>query len=1377
MQQAYGCAATAPYTPCMSARRRPKHPFLRHARRIRRRLVRRTVLATLAIVALVAVAVVWEGSLVRGVLERAFSKALGGPVAIARLSWTAPDALRLDGVTLDAPEWSGPGSRIASIARLEADLDVPSLIVGRIVFNSLVADGVELTIVEDPSKDGALNVAALKPSVDQGGGQSQPVEVVQAQVTELDVRRATVVHGELEIDQAQRFAGLLGPDAQRPGWTSFDLRVEGSQTALSGSVNQRSRALVANLQQLEALPTLRALLPASLRAILDLNPGGAISSASVQVAPRAGITAQVVLEQLTLDLPSAWVPEGWARFAGLKAMPTLATPTVTLERAELRFAGTTATVSNGRVRLAVADGSAAPLTLTFDGELTLPEDAATGGGSLSDALDRATFAIEAKLATVSYGKPGDPASLLLPMAAARLLGFFNLEQVDLGIDAVVARRDPDGEVTSDTTISVRNGVGAFHLFTYRLTDVEASIEVHADRADITYLRGTGAGGAPIQLSGSVFPLIDDPGVSLKLSTTGIVVDERFVSAFLPRPRRIFETLMDRRAWSQLAEAGLIDDGLGTCPPGLPRCVPGGRVSFDLSIDREPGTGKPEFITGRVNLHEVDLVLGFLPIPVRVREGAVQLGKDSVEFLGGGLAFEELSSIGQPAPARGLVSGSIAIPPGKDVPLRPDLKIVCTDLPITPLMLACLPHEDGARPSDWPRSERSVASRVLGQLGASGRVSIDGRVTPATAPTREVDFRFNVRLHDCTIDPSLGTGAEVIPWPRGFSLDRVTGALEGSHDGLRFLGIEARRGDARCLLHGNVGFDGALDLDAQGFGLELEPWLLDALDPTVRDGARTWWDRLKPIVRIDGGLVISGAVDSPTIAAWARPVQASIMADGARTTFTRMDGLAVWDRGVLTCTGLRGHNDEGWSSSCVDLSFEEGTIDATIAAEGLWSSAPAVREALSLVAPEALGVLAECGLEARCDLAARVRGPLGNLAIEASAHPDVGVVGSGDRSVPVAFDPGSRIRYADGRLSVDLDRARVPGGTIRVEAVIDPSSTDLIAQASCRAELGAWYAGLESVFGAAASSVLRAADAHWSEVGLADLEVISRPSPLQPSLIVRGTALMQDASFTGIVPIEGATGTATVLVESLPAGISVQLDASAPIITAIGRPLTNGTLSLVRPAGSERIELSRLGIGVGEGSASGSGWADPSGAWRLDATLAQGSVWAIGGDLPGSRPGVVDARIELDGTPGGRTGKGAFSASGLTLGDGSIGLGLLQLAQLSLPGFDRLERAKGDFTLNGDVATVTGLTVAGESLSLEGSGTVNLATSALDLQLSSRSGLPVLGQVLGALGDAFLRIRVTGTLSDPQPSLEPLVEPPAPPAVEPDQPSVGAADQP
>jgi hypothetical protein len=431
--------------------------------------------------------------------------------------------------------------------------------------------------------------------------------------------------------------------------------------------------------------------------------------------------------------------------------------------------------------------------------------------------------------------------------------------------------------------------------------------------------------------------------------------------------------------------------------------------------------------------------------------------------------------------------------------------------------------------------------------------------------------------------------------------------------------------------------------------------------------------------------------------------------------------------------------------------------------------------MAFAAPEALAVLAECGLEARCAVDARVHGAIDALAVEGSARPDVGIVGSGERAIPVAFDPGSSIRFTRSRITVDLHDVRLPGGSVRAQAVVDPSSPELIAQASCRAQLGAWYPGMESVFGSAASSVLRSADAHWSEVQLADLEVISRTAPLQPSLIVRGTAIMQDASFTGMVPVEGASGTATVLVESLPEGVAIRLDALAPVVTALGRPLTNGLVSIVRPAGSERIGIERLAMAVGDGSVSGSGWAMPDGTWSLQAALDRGSVWALGGDLPGSKPGVVDARLELSGTTGGRIGKGSFSASGLTLGDGSIGLGLLQLAQLSLPGFDRLERAKGDVTLDGDVATVTGLTVAGDSLSLEGSGTVNLATSALDLRLASRSGLPVIGQVLGRLGDAFLRIRVTGTLSDPQPSLEPLVEPP--PEAVPDPGQASADDRP
>lgn len=1325
------------------------------------------------VVVAIALGIAWEGSAVKAILQRAFTRELGGAVAIERVHWTAPDTLRLDGVTLDAPGWTGPAARIGQVASLEADIDVAALLLGRVAFNSLVATGVEVTITEDPDRGGALNVSALDPV--QGDGGNEPIEVLHAHVGDITIRRGILVHGQLEIDQSQTFSAVLSPDPHRAGWTSFDLRAEGSRTALTGSASQRQRSLVANLQELEALPTLQALLPRSLRTILDLNPAGSISSASVQVSQATGVSAQVTLKGLALDLPSSWVPGGWARYESQQAAPTPATPTLTLEQAQIRYARGTATVSNGVASFTVADGSAAPFKVSFSGQLTVPSDLA-GGHDLLDAFAAAPFELEAHLERVRYGSPGSPSRLLLPMDAARVLGFFNLEQVDLSIDAKIARRDAGASVQSDTTISIENGTGAFHLFTYRLHEVEASVAVHADRADILHLRGKGADGAPVTITGSVAPLIDNPGVQLTLSTPGITVDEAFVSAFLPRPRLVFETLMDLRAWRSLADAGLVDDGSGRCAPGSPRCTPGGRVSFDLAINREPGEGKPEVITGRVNLHSVDLVLSFLPLPVRVLEGSVELTPDAVHFLGGGLAFEEAVPDGGRAPARGLVSGSIAMPRAPDAPLEPDLRVACTDLPITPLLLACLPHEDGRRPDGWPGHTGSVAARVLHQLGARGEVSVEATVTPATESGRDIDFDFSVRMNDCAIDPTQGGGESILPWPSGLILDKVTGILAGSPSGLQFRGVEARRGAARCRLDGTVDFVGGIDLAVESFGLELEPWILDGLDEPGRSAARAWWERFSPVVRVDGGLAIAGSVEQPRIAAWARPTQASVVIEGTRSDFSGMDGMALWSAGALTCTGLRGHSEQGWADSCVDLEWRDGALDGSVWAEGIWTTAPLVREAMALVAPGVLGVLSECALEVRVGLHATVRGAADALAVEGVVHPESGWIGQGDRLVPVAFDPASAIRFDGTRVTIDFERTRVAGGSVGVAAVIDPSAPDVLAQVSCSTALGGSYPGLESIFGASAARVLAPAQVEWSALTIDDLEIISRPDSVEPGLIVRGAVRAEDASCVGVAPVTGATGTAALLVESRPNGVGVTIDGVAPTLSLLGRPLTGGSLALLRPSGASRIEIDRWGVAIGAGSGSGSGWVEPGGSWHLDAELFHADLWALAGDLPGSRQGTVNVRAMLDGSAEGRLGRGTFDATGMVLGDGSLGLGLLQLAQFSLPGLSHLDTAKGAFTLDGDRATVSDLSISGGSLALEGGGTVNLVDSTIDLLLGSRTGLPVLGQVLGRLGDAFLRIRVTGTLSDPKPSLERLVGPERD-GVPTTPPSVGTTDTP
>ncbi len=1349
------CAPRDPYTSSMARSERRSHPFFKHARGVRRRLRRRALALTAALLVVLATALVWQGSLMRMWLENAFSEALGGRVRIEALEWTAPDAIRLRGLTLTVPDWPGDAARIASIDRLEADIDVLRLIQGRVVFNSLVADGATVSIAEDPARDGALNIESLLPPPPDAGEGSQPVEVQHAQFDAIDIRRSVVHADAVDVLSEQRFAGIASPDPQRAGWTAFDLRLEGTQASLSGSVNQRTRALVANLQNLEALPALKAALPVSMQAILALNPGGAVQSASIQLAPGAGAVAQLSLIDLRLDLPEDLIPEGWATFHDQRATPTSLRPTLTIERADLRLIGKTIVLEHAIASVAADATGALPLRVNVSGELELSDTLPTGDGS--PTLSDAAFALHASLHPLSYGHEGDPSALLLPMGAARLLTFFNLEQVDLGIDASLTRDSATAAVRADTTIRVEGGIGAFHLFSYRLTDIDALVKVTAEQAEIVSLTGRASDGALVTIRGTVAPLIDDPGVALTLSTSGVTVDDEFVAAFQPRPRRVFDTLLDRGAWNSLAAAGLISAGTPAGDAALPRCTLGGRVSFDLRIDRPPGTGEREVVTGRINLHDVDLVLGFLPLPVRVREGAVHLHADRLEFLNGGLAFEDIArnAPGQPvARGSGLVRGSILIPQG-DGPLQPELRVTYTDLPLTPLTLACLPHEDGARPPGWPGTQPSVAARVLQQLGARGTVSIDASVTAPTSSDREVDVLFAVRLNDCSIDPALGAGEPVIPWPRAFSLSHLTGGLSGSPSGLRFDQVEARHGEARCALAGTVRFDGELDLRAEAFELPAERWLLDGLEPGEREAAMLWWDRYLPRIAIDAGLVITGTIGAPKVRAWARPVHASVVVEGSTIAFTQMDGLAEYDDGRVACHGIRGRCMEGWESACFDLAWDGSLLEIAVLGAGLSTDSPVVASAMKFAAPDAADVLARTGLHALVDVNADIAVEAGIARVHGVAMPRVGEIGSGVFAVPLAWGARDSIRFTQDRIVVDCANMVVPGGRASVLAIIDPHDDSVLGQLSANALLGAWYPGLSSVFGQDASRVLTSADAQWTAFTLDECDLLARATGHEPHLIVNAHADAADASFLGAAPIDEVCGAVRVSLESFPEGAHIQTDAAASAVRVVGRPLTGGILSLSRAAGEERVKVDRAGVLIGDGSGSARGWSIPGGSWLLETQLDRASVYALAGAWPHSTSGAVDASSTLEGGAGALRGAGRFVATDLTIGDGSIGLALLQAAQFTLPGLDRLSRAEGAFTLDGSTAHVRDLMVSGDSIGFEGGGTVDLQHSTLDLLLASRSGTPFIGQVLGALGNAFLRIRVTGTLADPRASLEPI----------------------
>jgi hypothetical protein len=97
--------------------------------------------------------------------------------------------------------------------------------------------------------------------------------------------------------------------------------------------------------------------------------------------------------------------------------------------------------------------------------------------------------------------------------------------------------------------------------------------------------------------------------------------------------------------------------------------------------------------------------------------------------------------------------------------------------------------------------------------------------------------------------------------------------------------------------------------------------------------------------------------------------------------------------------------------------------------------------------------------------------------------------------------------------------------------------------------------------------------------------------------------------------------------------------------------------------------------------------------------------------------------------------------------------------LTLP-VDGLNYAETEFYLVGDRVYLERVLLENTLrdnalLQIEGAGTLDLASFELDARFRSRSGVAVVRDVVGGIGDRLAAIRVTGPLWDPEASVMPL----------------------
>ncbi len=134
-------------------------------------------------------------------------------------------------------------------------------------------------------------------------------------------------------------------------------------------------------------------------------------------------------------------------------------------------------------------------------------------------------------------------------------------------------------------------------------------------------------------------------------------------------------------------------------------------------------------------------------------------------------------------------------------------------------------------------------------------------------------------------------------------------------------------------------------------------------------------------------------------------------------------------------------------------------------------------------------------------------------------------------------------------------------------------------------------------------------------------------------------------------------------------------------------------------------------------------------------------------------GSLDAEISLSGLVGeetSRIGRGSVRIFGGDVVRIPLVVPLLRLTNLQLPFDEPLDFFHAACHLEGSRVTFDELALMSNSISIVGSGTMDLPTMGLDLRLTSQSAarLPLVSALLEGLRDEVVSTRITGTLAEP-----------------------------
>lgn len=308
--------------------------------------------------------------------------------------------------------------------------------------------------------------------------------------------------------------------------------------------------------------------------------------------------------------------------------------------------------------------------------------------------------------------------------------------------------------------------------------------------------------------------------------------------------------------------------------------------------------------------------------------------------------------------------------------------------------------------------------------------------------------------------------------------------------------------------------------------------------------------------------------------------------------------------------------------------------------------------------------------------------------------------------------------------------------------------------------------------------------------LTDARLLVRPQPEagQAGLEFDGHVRLSDTSLLIGVPVTQLDGELTVNVRDSPLQRwpSLSFDLRADHLRASDRLITPLRVTMTNHDRADQLSFDPLlgsvygGVLVGSGSIPLYRW----GQYRFDLTLSdvqvdpflnpahfdpthrsapmvmatsRGSTAKRSSSKPEVNTGTLSASLlieaPLDGPKQERRGRGALLIRDASLYNRPISTALLRATSFTLPSGEPLDSASARYLIDGEHVTFDSIAFEGPRLIISGSGSMTYPDGVLNLNMVSRNKsnvrLGAVSDLIDALKDELIAIRVTGTLEEPQ----------------------------